>query len=169
MRFTYCPNCGTKLTQRPAGDDGLVTFCEPCNQFWFESFASCSIIMVTNELHEIAMLKQHYLSNDYWTFVAGFIKPGENAEETAYREVKEELGLDLTRLDYAGTYWFAAREQLMHGFIGYTQKKDFVLSEEVNDAIWVPAEEAPAKMFPKRPGNSQYPIYEQYMKTLKTN
>ena len=167
MRFSYCPQCGQKLTDKAAGDDGLVPFCEACNKYWFDSFASCSIIMVTNDQNEIALLKQNYLSDTYWTFVAGFIKPGENAEETAFREVQEELGLELTRLEYSGTYWFAARDQLMHGFIGYTKKQDFKLSSEVNDAIWVPAEEAPTKMFPKRPGNTQHPIYEQYMKKQK--
>lgn len=76
--------------------------------------------------------------------------------------MQEELGLDLQTLEYAGTYWFGLREQLMHGFIGHVEKRDFVLSSEVNQAEWVPYEEAPARMFPKRPGNSQHPIYAQY-------
>ena len=164
MRFSYCPNCGAKLIEKKAGDDGAVPFCEACDKYWFDSFASCSIIMVVNDENEIALLKQSYLSDQYWTFVAGFIKPGENAEETAIREVKEELGLDVVRLEYAGTYWFDLRDQFMHGFIGYTKKAGFQLSSEVNEAIWVPAENAPEKMFPKRPGNTQYPIYEQYMR-----
>ena len=164
MRYIYCPHCGTKLVQRAAGDDGEVPFCENCSKYWFDSFSSVTIVMVVNEQNEIAMLKQNYLSDTYWTYVAGFIKPGENAEGTAVREVKEELGLDIERLEYAGTYWFSDREQLMHGFIGHTKKADFILSSEVNEAAWVPAKEAPARMFPERPGNTQHPIYRQYMK-----
>ena len=162
MRYVYCPLCGAKLTTKAAGDDGMVPYCDACGKYWFDTFSSVAIVMVVNECNEIAMLKQHYLSDVYWTYVSGFMKPGETAEETAVREVQEELGLDIQTLEYAGTYWFGLREQLMHGFIGHVKKRDFVLSSEVDRAEWVPFSEAPERMFPKRPGNSQHPIYAQY-------
>ena len=166
MKYNYCPQCGTKLIQKPAGDDGNVPFCEACDKYWFDTFSSVAIVMVVNEQNEIAMLKQSYLSDTYWTYVSGFMKPGETAEETAAREVEEELGLKIERLEYAGTYWFADREQLMHGFIGYVKKADFILSGEVNEAAWVPEEEAQDRMFPERPGNSQHPIYRKYIGSI---
>ena len=162
MRYVYCPLCGAKLTEKAAGDDGMVPYCDGCGKYWFDTFASVAIVMVVNELHEIAMLRQQYLSDTYWTYVAGFMKPGETAEETAVREVQEELGLELETLEYAGTYWFDLREQLMHGFIGRVKKREFVLSTEVDRAEWVPFDKAPERMFPKRPGNSQQPIYARY-------
>ena len=167
MRYHYCPNCGQKLTTKIAGDDGNVPFCEHCKKYWFDSFSSVAIVMVVNEENEIAMLRQNYLSDTYWTYVSGFMKPGETAEETAVREVKEELGLDIDSLEYAGTYWFSDREQLMHGFIGHVRKAGFALSSEVNQAEWVPYPDAPARMFPKRPGNSQHPIYYRFIEKLK--
>ena len=163
MRYVYCPLCGTKLRMKEAGDDGEVPFCDQCDKYWFDTFASVAIVMVVNEYDEIVMLQQDYISNEYWTFVAGFMKPGESAEETAAREVKEEVGLTLDRLEYAGTYWFEAHEQLMHGFIGFAKKADFTLSCEVNQAMWVPLDEAPSRMFPEHPGNSQHPIYRRYL------
>lgn len=167
MKYIYCPTCGQKLIDKDAGDDGKVPYCESCNKYWFDTFASVAIVMVVNEENEIAMLKQRYLSDTYWTYVSGFMKPGETAEETAVREVKEELGLDIETLEYAGTYWFADREQLMHGFIGHVKKSGFTLSGEVDRADWVPYKEAPRRMFPERPGNSQHPIYYRYIKELK--
>ena len=166
MRYRFCPLCGNELVLKPAGDDGDVPYCEPCGKFWFDAFASAAITLIVNEFHEVAMLRQSYLSEEYWTYCAGFMKPGETAEETAVREVEEELGLAIERLEYAGTYWFAEREQLMHGFIGYAKKADFVLSEEIDAAEWVPLDEAPARMFPGRPGNSQQPIYRRYVESL---
>lgn len=167
MRFVYCPTCGTKLVLKAAGDDGNIPYCSECQKYWFDSFSSVAIVMVVNEHNEIAMLKQNYLSDTYCTYVSGFMKPGETAEETAIREVQEELGLIVNKLEYAGTYWFADREQLMHGFIGYAEKHDFTLSSEVDQAEWVPFEKAPAKMFPERPGNSQHPIYNQFISHIK--
>ena len=162
MRYKYCPECGIKLTDRQAGDDGLVPYCNECQMYWFNTFASCVIVMVVNEFQEIAMLHQSYISDEFETFVAGFMTPGETAEQAAVREVKEELGLEVEHLEYAGTHWFAKREQLMHAFIGYVKKRDFVLSTEVNDANWVTFEEAPKRMFPDRPGNTQHILYRQY-------
>lgn len=123
MRYLYCPKCGTKLIGKAAGDDGDVPFCTSCNRYWFDRFSCCVIVLVANEYDELAMIRQYRLSERYWTYVAGFITPGETAEEAARREVKEELGLELDRLEYGGTYWFADHEQLMHGFIGFTRKK----------------------------------------------
>lgn len=167
MRHIYCPQCGTKLIDKPAGDDGKVPFCENCNKYWFDSFSSCVIILLANEYHEIAMLRQNYLSEKYWTYIAGFMKPGETAEETSIREVEEELGLKVDRLEYGGTYWFAERELLMHGFIGFTKKSDFTLSAEVDAAEWVPVTEAPDRMFPEKPGNSQHPLYRKYLQMIE--
>ena len=106
---------------------------------------------------------QHHCGR-YRTYVAGYIKPGESAEETAAREVKEELGLAIDRLEWGGTYWFGERDPLMHGFIGFVKKADFKLSMEVDAAEWVPVSEAPGRMFPDRPGNSQHLLYRRYLK-----
>ena len=77
--------------------------------------------------------------------------------------MKEELGLDVEHIEYAGTHWFDKREQLMHAFIGHVKKRDFVLSKEVNAASWVNLDEAPKRMFPDRPGNPQYILYRRYV------
>lgn len=77
MRYTYCSQCGKMLIGKSASDDGEVPYCDSCRKFWFDSFSSCVIILVVNEYHEIAMRRQNYLSDQYWTYVAGYIKPGE--------------------------------------------------------------------------------------------
>ena len=104
MHYKYCPECGKKLIGKLAGDDGSVPYCTDCQRYWFDSFASCVIVMVVNEFHEIAMLHQSYISDEHETFVAGFITPGETAEQAAVRQVKEELVLDRKRLENARTH-----------------------------------------------------------------
>ena len=163
MRFKYCPECGTLLAMKKAGDDGDVPYCNHCKQYWFDMFPSCVIVMVVNEFHEIALLHQSYISDEYETFVAGFMTPGETAEQAAVREVREELGLHIDKLEYAGTHWFERRGQLMHAFIGYVTKEQFTISSEVDSASWVSIDEAPGRMFPDRPGNTQHIIYRQYL------
>ena len=65
MRFAYCPHCGTKLTPRPIGDEGLVPYCDTCEKPLFDMFSTCIIVMVVNECEEVALLKQGYLSSQY--------------------------------------------------------------------------------------------------------
>lgn len=163
MRYRFCPNCGTKLTEIHAGDDGMVPYCPQCGKRWFDSFQSCVIVLVYNEFDEIALSKQWYLPDKYMSITSGFMVPGETAEEAAKREVREELGLEIQKLDYAGTYWLEPVDQLLHGFIGFVEKREFALSEEVSHAEWVPAREAHAKFFPDNPGGALYEVYHQYL------
>ncbi len=162
MHYNYCPLCGTKLTLHPAGDDGDVPYCDECRRYWFDGFSTCVIVMVVNEYEEVAMLRQSYLSTEHETFVSGYIQPGENAESAAIREVKEELGLDIEHLEYAGTYWFPSKELLMLGYVGEVMKSDFHLSSEVDFASWVSKSEAESHMFPERPGNTQHKIFRRF-------
>lgn len=166
MHYNYCPVCGSKLTLKSAGDDGNVPYCQHCGKYWFDSFSTCVIILVANEYNEIAMLRQNYLSNQYYSYVSGFMKPGENAETTAEREVKEELGINLQSLKFAGTYYFSERDQLMIGFIGHCKKQAFILSSEVDSAEWIPVDKAEALMFPDKPGNAMHPMFKKYKDSI---
>ena len=163
MRYKYCPLCGEKLTEIHAGDDGMVPYCSACDKRWFDSFQSCAIVLTYNEYDEIVLCRQGYMSDKYTTLTSGFMVPGETAEETAVREVKEELGLDLEKLTYAGTCWFAKGDMLMHGFIGFAYKKPLSLSEEVDSAEWVPALEVPKTLFPDSPGNAAFAVYRRFL------
>lgn len=169
MRYKYCPECGLKLIEKPAGDDGKVPYCENCRRYWFDAFSSCVIVLVYNEFGEVVLSRQGYLSNQYATFTSGYINPGETAEETAIREVKEELGITIHNPEYSGTYWFEEHEMLMHGFLAYSPKCDLVLSQEVDSAEWVTADAVPLFIFPDSPGNAAFAIYRNYMKNKRFN
>lgn len=142
MRFQYCPQCGAKLALRSIGDEGLVPFCASCSRPWFDMFSSCTITLVVNEEEEALLLNQNYISTRNCTLVSGYIKPGETAEETARREVKEETGIDVDELELVGTYWFAPKDLLMIGFFARAEKHALVPSVEVDAARWIPVREA---------------------------
>lgn len=142
MRFTYCPHCGNELIKKEIGDEGLVPFCEKCSVPLWDMFTTCIITAVVNEYDEVALLKQSYLTSASYVCVAGHMKIGEAAEETVVREVKEELGLDIERLNFVKTYPYEQKEMLMLGFKAEVKKADFVYSQEVDSAKWFPFDEA---------------------------
>ncbi|MBR1863491.1 MAG: NUDIX domain-containing protein [Ruminococcus sp.] len=166
MRYRYCPMCGSELGEQLAGDEGMVPYCEKCKKLWFDTFSCCSIVLVADEFDEIALLRQDYMSDKYSTFVSGYIKPGETAEETAYREVREEIGVELLSLESCGTFWFEKLGLLMHGFIGRAKKCELILSSEVDDAQWTKPEDVIKTIFPDSPGNAAFALYRIYMERL---
>lgn len=162
MRYQYCPRCGEKLKDREIGDEGLVPYCGTCGRPWFDTFSTCVIVLVVDENNEAALLRQDYISSRYHNLVSGYMKPGETAEECSVREVEEEIGVRLERLEFAGTYWFGRKDMLMVGFFGYGKKTALTLSEEVESAVWVPVEEALSMVHPR--GSVSYALVEKYLK-----
>lgn len=163
MHFEYCPTCGSRLQPKPAGDEGLVPFCPVCQRYWFDFFYSCIIILLCNEYDEVVLCKRPHLSQKYESITSGFIMPGETAEETAHREVKEELGLTLEKMIPEGTYWFSKGQMLMHGYLGFVRKQPFHLSQEVTSAHWVPILDLPQTAYPETPENVIYPLWRKLL------
>jgi len=94
----------------------------------------------------------------YWTLSKGGIEEGENEEEGAIREIKEEMGVDikikelLGRSEYIATHPIDGkiRKQVVF-FLGETDYKDLTLEKEcggLDDAKWFHMEEvASLKMY----------------------
>lgn len=169
--MNYCSDCGNKLVWHEAGDDGSVPYCSQCKKYYFDKFSVCVIALVVNEYNEIALLKQLYLSDKYFTFPAGYMQFGESAEDALKREINEEIGLKVQSLTYIQSIWFSLKNILMLGYIARVQKTDFELSSEVDEAKWVKADEAISQIFPKSPDNIAYILCEKFLDILnkKTN
>lgn len=142
MRFTYCPHCGSHLTKKEIGDEGLIPYCESCRIPLWDMFTTCIICAVVNEENEIALIRQNYVSQTNYVCVAGVMKLGESAEETAIREIREEIGQAVQKLEYIASYPYEKKEMLMLGYKATVKKAPFTLSGEVDRAQWFPLSQA---------------------------
>jgi NAD+ diphosphatase len=70
------------------------------------------------------------------------MKIGESAEETVVREVKEEIGQDVKKLEFISSYPYEKKEMLMLGYKAIVSKQEFKLSGEVDSVEWVKYENA---------------------------
>ena len=90
-----------------------------------------------------------------WQLPKGLVEPGEPPEQTAAREVREEAGVeaDLVAPIDVIEYWYVATRG--HERVRYHKRVHFFLfryrrgdvadhDDEVHEARWVPAAEAPA-------------------------
>ena len=146
MHFTYCPHCGNKLIQKEIGDEGLIPFCQQCSVPLWDMFTTSVICAVVNEEREVALIRQGYVSATKHVCVAGIMKPGGSAEETAVREIGEEIGQEVVKLEYIRSFPYPQKEMLMLGYKATVKKADFRLSGEVDSAAWVKYEDALDKL-----------------------
>lgn len=136
MKFTYCPECGGRLTQKTIGDEGEVPFCGECGRPWFGFSYPCVICLLHDGAGNYALIQQTYATNNY-VCVAGFIHEGETDEQTAVREIREEVGLEVQDMRYVGSYYYPKHDNLMLGFACRVNRSEFHLSDnEVRTAGW---------------------------------
>lgn len=159
MKSIFCPHCGHQLSARQLGDEGLVPYCDVCQKPIFDHSPVCILTMVINELDEVALLQQNYVSKTHKVFVAGYYQPGESAEDTVKREVFEEIGQTVLALDYVSSFYHERLDTLFLCYISRVQKAPFVLSQEVDAADWValPIDESLLN-----PNGVAYQIYRRY-------
>ena len=141
MRFTHCPDCGQSLSARPIGDEGLVPWCESCSRPWFDTFSTCIITAVMNGKREV-LLQRETRRPDREVLVAGYIKPGESAEDAARREIAEETGLTATTLRYMGSWPHMEGNMLMLGFAATAEGEPSPDSSEILSDRWATMEDA---------------------------
>lgn len=96
---------------------------------------------------EVVLTGRH--ADGTWVFPKGTPDKGEEIEETALREVKEETGLTVRILRDIGTteYWFAAPGERVHKTVHFflmepTGGDTAAHDQEYDEVRWVPADEA---------------------------
>jgi 8-oxo-dGTP pyrophosphatase MutT (NUDIX family) len=83
----------------------------------------------------------------------GHPEPGESAQEAAQREVREETGLEATPIEKLGDvrYWYARdgdRVLKVVSFFLFRYRSGRLEDhdDEVEEALWIPLEEAPVRL-----------------------
>lgn len=162
IKFRFCPECGTPLTARDLGDDKDVPWCESCGRPWFPLFPLAIITLVYNDNGEVLLLKQNYISREFHNLVSGYISPGEDAESCARREIFEETGLRVDKIEIVMTSWFAKKDMMMIGFFAHTSERDLKLSSEVDSAAWYPMKDVLSHLS-TRPGSTSRILAERFI------
>ena len=136
----YCGRCGAAMEADPAE---RAMRCRPCGTMHYPKVAPCVIVLVTCG-EELLLARNASFPGPMYSTLAGFIEPGETAEETLVREVREEVGLDVARFRYFQSQSWPFPNQLMLGFfaeyLGGEIEPDGV---EIIDAGWYHYTELP--------------------------
>lgn len=140
MTFKYCTKCGNLLDTKIIGDEGELPYCSICQIPYFEHIGLCTITCVVNEKNEVVLVRDK--RSDRFGLIAGYVKKHESLEESAIREIKEESGIVIDEIQYAGSYYYEAKELMMVGFYARTKSHDLELTNEIAEIKWSQIDDA---------------------------
>ena len=95
-KFKYCPNCKTnvKVSNR-------LIDCTDCGFHFYFNPSPTNGLILENEKGEVLLVKRKYPpKKGYWDIPGGFVDFEETIEESLEREIKEELGIEISHLKY---------------------------------------------------------------------
>ncbi len=146
--YKFCPLCKGKLESKKAG----LYVCSSCGFHFYNNPKPTTAIFLINTAKEILLVKRNREpKKDCWDSPGGFIEIGETAEDSAKREVKEELGIAIKTLFYIGsfpgTYLYQGINYstlCLAYFVKLKKEPSFVLErEEIKEARFFKKDEIP--------------------------
>lgn len=106
--YKHCPKCSNNLHIIK----GIFGQCSACAFIFYPTIKLTASIILENEKGEILLLRRNRSPHrGSWNTPGGHIDAGETAEQAAHREIKEETGLKISKLEFCGSYTDTYKDQ----------------------------------------------------------
>ena len=107
----FCGSCGAPTCVHA----NKWLFCNNCQEEIYPRISPAMIVRIERD-DEILMVQAQNFPPQTWGLVAGFSEIGESLEQTVIREVREEVGIEITNLCYWGSQYWPFPNSMMVGF-----------------------------------------------------
>ena len=132
-RHGFCAVCGEVTVMAEAG---YRRRCNACSADHFPRTDPVVIIVIIREGRCLLGRSPNFIEGMY-SALAGFMEPGETMEDAARREVFEEAGIRVGKVDYLLSQPWPFPSSLMIGLIGEALNDDIVMdAQELEDVRW---------------------------------
>lgn len=131
-RARFCGSCGAATLPVRSGHQRL---CDACGAVQFPR-TDPAVITLLQRGDRCLLVNQPAWPEDRFAAVAGFVEPGETLEEAVAREVVEEVGLAVERVEYLGSQPWPFPHSLMIGFRSTAGPGEVRVGEEIREARW---------------------------------
>lgn len=141
----YCEICGNKLELRFLELEGMIPFCNKCNDYRFPYFnTAVSMIILNPDETKMLFVKQYGTGRN--RLVAGYVNKGEALEHAVYREMGEEIGRFPTMIKFNQSSYFKKSNSLLVNFITKLTTEELLTNAEIDSYEWVSLDEAKDKI-----------------------
>lgn len=135
-RHGFCGVCGHACVPRSAGNSMLCTNPACATQHFPRTDPAVIMLITDGERALLGHSKRFPIPNMYST-LAGFVEPGETLEEAVAREVFEEVGVRVGRIQYHSSQPWPFPASIMLGFYGQALSTEITTDpNEIDDARW---------------------------------
>ncbi|WP_127793864.1 NAD(+) diphosphatase [Agromyces sp. LHK192] len=112
-RHPRCPRCGAATEPVQAG---WARRCEVDASLHFPRTDPAVIVLVTDDDDRVLLGSNASWETNRYSLLAGFVEPGESLEAAVVREIQEEAGLAVDRVEYVASQPWPFPASLMLGF-----------------------------------------------------
>ncbi|GER85810.1 hypothetical protein KTAU_44440 [Thermogemmatispora aurantia] len=113
--YRYCPRCATPLREQIVGAVARPS-CPTCGFVLYLGPKVVTVVVIEHEGQLLLGRREIEPGRGKWSFCSGYVDRGEELEEAALREVKEETNLSVELLDLLGLY---SRKGSPHLLVAY--------------------------------------------------
>lgn len=150
--FAYCPKCGSSHF---INHDEKSRCCEDCGFIYYSNSAAATVALITNQRGELLVTRRAQdPARGTLDLPGGFIDHGETVEEGVAREVKEETGLEVTRVRYLfslpNLYTYSGFTVHTLDFFFLCQVRDtlhFQAMDDASDLYFIPLDQLRPEQF----------------------
>lgn len=136
----FCGRCGAP-TQAQSSE--RVLHCHQCDARFYPRIAPCVIGLVFKG-DQCLLAHNASFSRGRYSILAGFVEPGETAEQALQREVREEVGIEIEQVRYCSSQPWPFPSQLMLGFTARHRAGEICVDgHEIVHADWFDAHNLP--------------------------
>ena len=130
----FCPRCGAPTELETAGHSRR---CTSDGSEHFPRSDPAVIMSVTDPDDRLLLARNAQWPPGRVSVLAGFVEPGESAEQAVAREVHEETGVVVAAVTYAGSQPWPMPHNLMLGFRARSEGSEIrVDGDEIAEARW---------------------------------
>jgi NAD+ diphosphatase len=154
-RHGFCANCGTRTTSAMVG---WRRDCPSCKTEHFPRVDPVAIMLITDGDRCLLGRQPKFIAGSY-SCLAGFIEPGETAEDAVRREVLEEAGVTVGAVNFMASQHWPFPSSLMIGCRGTALSTKITIDyTELEDARWFSRDELKTMIAGTHPEGLKVPL-----------